>query len=76
MLDRALDWAAIAARDFIDWGAGALRIIRARLGEKTTLVSMVAGVGAASTLEAPWSYISLGLATVAAMVPDDAKDAE
>lgn len=49
---------------------GTIGFIKGRLGEKTTYVFLGAGVAAASALPAPWSFISMGLSVVAAMVPD------
>jgi hypothetical protein len=41
-----------------------------RLEERSTLMAIGAGVTVASALPSPWSWISLGIAALAAIVPD------
>jgi hypothetical protein len=41
-----------------------------RLEERSTLMAIGAGVTVASALPCPWSWISLGIAALAAIVPD------
>ena len=48
----------------------ALTYLKARLDERSTWIMFGAGVTAASALPSPWSYISMGVAVVAALVPD------
>lgn len=49
---------------------GWVSFIKGRFSEKSTYVFLGAGVAAASALPSPWSFISMGLSVVAAMVPD------
>lgn len=49
---------------------GWISFIKGRLSEKSTYVFLGAGVAAASALPTPWSFISMALSVVAAMVPD------
>lgn len=48
----------------------ALRYLRHRLNERSTWVSIGAGVGGASALPAPWSYIAVCVGVIGALVPD------
>ena len=48
----------------------ALRWLRSRLRERSTLVGIGTAIGAASVLPSPWSWLSLGVGTLAALVPD------
>ena len=47
-----------------------LHYLRARLGERSTLGDIVAGIGAAALLPWPWSLACLALSLVKALVPD------
>lgn len=47
--------------------------VKARLAERSTWLAFGAGVGVASALPSPWSYLSLAIGVVAAMVPNDSK---
>lgn len=47
-----------------------LCFIKARLSERSTWLLIGGGVGAASALPAPWSYVSIAVSVVAALVPD------
>lgn len=49
---------------------GFISFIKGRLSEKSTYVFVGAGVAAASALPAPWSYMSMAVSIIAAMVPD------
>jgi fumarate reductase subunit D len=44
--------------------------LRNRLNERSTWIMFGAGVTAASALPSPWSYISMAVAIVGALVPD------
>lgn len=44
--------------------------LRKRLNERSTWLLIGAGVTAASALPAPWSFASMAVAVVAALVPD------
>ena len=47
-----------------------VRYIRHRLNERSTWVSFVAGIGGASALPAPWSYMAMAAGAIGALVPD------
>ena len=47
-----------------------IRFLRTRLRERSTWLLIGAGVGAASALPAPWSYVSAALGVIAAIIPD------
>jgi len=47
-----------------------IAFIKARLSERSTWLLIGTGVAAASALPAPWSYVSVGVAVIAALVPD------
>jgi hypothetical protein len=44
--------------------------IKARLSERSTWLLIGAGVTAASTLPEPWSYVSMAVGVIAALIPD------
>lgn len=44
--------------------------VKARLSERSTWLLIGAGVTAASTLPEPWSYVSMAVGVIAALVPD------
>ena len=44
--------------------------LKARLNERSTWLLIGTSATAASALPAPWSYVSIALAVVAALVPD------
>lgn len=48
----------------------ALRWLRSRLQERSTFVGIGTAIGAASVLPAPWSWLSLVVGTLAALIPD------
>lgn len=45
--------------------------LRARLCERSTLVGISMACGAAAALPWPWSAISFGVGTIAALIPDN-----
>lgn len=47
-----------------------IAFIKARLSERSTWMLIGAGVTAASALPAPWSYVSVAVGVIAALVPD------
>jgi len=47
-----------------------LKFIKARLSERSTWLLIGTSVAAASALIAPWSYVSMAVGAVAAMIPD------
>lgn len=47
-----------------------LEFIKARLSERSTWLLVGTSVAAASALSAPWSYVSVAVGVVAAMIPD------
>lgn len=44
--------------------------IKARLSERSTWLLIGTSVAAASALVAPWSYVSIAVGAVAALIPD------
>jgi hypothetical protein len=47
-----------------------LSFIKARLSERSTWLLIGTSVAAASALVAPWSYVSIAVGTIAALIPD------
>jgi len=47
-----------------------LSFIKARLSERSTWLLIGTSVAAASALIAPWSYVSMAVGAIAAMIPD------
>lgn len=50
----------------------AIRYLKARLGERSTLLLIGSGIGTAAMLEWPWSLVSAVVHIAAALVPDKA----
>jgi len=48
----------------------ALRFLKSRLKERSTLVGICTAIGAASAFPAPYSWLSLLFGSLAALVPD------
>jgi hypothetical protein len=47
-----------------------IAFIKARLSERSTWLLIGTSVAAASALVAPWSYVSMAVGAVAALIPD------
>jgi len=47
-----------------------LRFLRVRLNERSTWVSLGAGVTAASVLPPPWSFVLMAIAVIGVVLPD------
>ena len=47
-----------------------MKFIKARLSERSTWLLIGTSVAAASALVAPWSYVSVAVGVVAALIPD------
>jgi len=47
-----------------------IAFIKARLSERSTWLLIGTSVAAASSLVAPWSYVSMAVGVVAALIPD------
>jgi len=47
-----------------------IAFIKARLSERSTWLLLGTSVAAASALIAPWSYVSMAVGAVAALIPD------
>lgn len=50
-----------------------LAYLKRRLCERSTYALISAGIAGAAVLDAPWSYVSAVVGTIAALVPDKAK---
>lgn len=46
-----------------------IRYLRKRLGERTTWAAIGVAVPAAAMLASPWSYISIAIAAIVALLP-------
>lgn len=49
-----------------------LSYLKARLNERSTWLLIGSGVAGAAALPAPWSYVAVAVAAIAALVPDGA----
>lgn len=47
-----------------------IQFIKSRLNERSTWLLIGTGIAAASALPAPWSYMSMAVGVIAALVPD------
>jgi len=47
-----------------------IQFLKARLSERSTWLLIGAGVTTAAYLPAPWSYVSMAVGVVAALIPD------
>lgn len=44
--------------------------LKSRLSERSTLIGIGTAIAAASVLPDPWNWLSLGVGTLAALIPD------
>ena len=51
-----------------------IRYVKARLLEKSTWLGISAGVSAAALLSPPWSYVTISVAVIMAILPSSKAD--